>query len=634
MRNINYSSTEIRSKFLKFFENKLHKNIGSASMLPVNDPSLLFVNSGMSPLVPYLAGEKHAEGTRLVNSQKCFRAEDIDDIGDNRHNTFFEMLGNWSLGDYFKKDQLEWWYEFLISELQIDPKKLYQTVYAGDEDLGISKDEESVSIIKEIFKSNGIEAQVGPDTLTKGELGPGVEIDFEKVRIMGFQDKNWWQRGDTVGELGGPDSETFYDTGKVHDVKYGEFCHFNCDCGRFVEIGNSVFMQYKRTKDGWEELPSKNVDFGGGLVRLAMITQEKNNVFETDLFIDIINKIEELSGKKYNDYEKEFEVIADHLNAAVFLIGDDMGVVPSNTDQGYFVRRLIRRAIRFARNLEISEEKWIESVAKIVIEKYRNVYDELSRNSAKIINEFNEEEVKFKATLERGMDQFSKLKARIQAEGSKTINGVDAFDLYQTFGFPPEMTVEMAAENGLNVNIDEYNNELKKHQELSRSGSEGKFKGGLADSGEETARLHTATHLMLNALRQVLGEHVEQRGSNITSERLRFDFTHTEKMTAEQKEEVEKLVNEAIHAKVDILEEEMNVEAAKEVGAIGIFESKYGNNVKVFTIRDGERIYSKEICGGPHAKNTAELGTFKIKKEESSSAGVRRIKGVLTSTKE
>ena len=624
------NSKEIRKKYVEFFISKLHKNIGSASIIPINDPSLLFVNSGMSPLVPYLAGEKHPEGTRLVNSQKCFRAEDINDIGDNRHNTFFEMLGNWSLGDYFKKEQLEWWYEFLISELSINPKRLYQTVYAGNKDLGIEKDEESISIIKGIFEASNIVAEVGPDTLTKGELGPGVEINFEKVRIMGFQDKNWWQRGDTTGELGGPDSETFYDTGKKHDKKFGEYCHFNCDCGRFIEIGNSVFMQYKRTEDGWEELPDRNVDFGGGLVRLAMIKQNKNNVFETDLFINIINKIEELSGKRYSDYEKEFEIIADHLNAAVFLIGDDMGVSPSNTDQGYFVRRLIRRAIRFARNLEISEEKWMESVAKIVIEKYKDVYDELFKNSAKIISEFNEEEVKFKATLERGMDKFSKLKTRIEAEGSKTITGIDVFDLYQTYGFPPEMTVELAAENGLDVNINEYSIELKKHQELSRAGSEAKFKGGLADTGEETARLHSATHLMLHALRKVLGEHVEQRGSNITSERLRYDFTHTGKMTAEEKEEVEKLVNEAIHAKADVLEEEMSVDEAKKAGAIGIFESKYGNKVKVFTISDGEKIYSREICGGPHAKNTANLGYFKIKREESSSAGVRRIKAVLT----
>ncbi|MCX6800450.1 MAG: alanine--tRNA ligase-related protein, partial [Candidatus Falkowbacteria bacterium] len=343
------NSKEIRQLYLNFFQEKSHAIINSASLIPENDPSLLFVNSGMSPLVPYLLGERHPAGVRLTNSQKCFRAEDIDEVGDNRHNTFFEMLGNWSLGDYFKKDQLNWWYEFLIEKIGLDPIRLYQTVYLGDTAKNIPRDSDSVSILLEIFKKYHINANIGPDTENKGTDGPGRAIDFELERIFAYRDKNWWQRGDRVGELGGPDSETFYDTKKSHNEKFGKYCHLNCDCGRFIEIGNSVFMQYQKETNGWKELPSKNVDFGGGLERIVMASANQNNIFKTDLFLNIINKIESLSGKLYSEFEKEFEIIADHIKAATFIMGDSLGIAPSNTDQGYIVRRLIRRAVRFAK---------------------------------------------------------------------------------------------------------------------------------------------------------------------------------------------------------------------------------------------------------------------------------------------
>ncbi|MBL7058272.1 alanine--tRNA ligase [Patescibacteria group bacterium] len=622
------TSQQIREKYLNFFQAKQHAIIASSSLVPENDPSLLFINSGMSPLIPYLMGERHPNGNRLANSQKCCRTEDINEVGDNRHNTFFEMLGNWSLGDYYKKEQLDWWYELLIEEFKIDPSRLYQTIYLGDEKLKIERDSESINTLINIFGKYSVEANIGPDTDGKGEIGPGREIDFQNERIFAYRDKNWWQRGDAIGELGGPDSETFYDTKKNHDKKFGEFCHVNCDCGRFIEIGNSVFMQYQKTANGWTELPNKNVDFGGGLERISMVVQGKNNVFETDLFINTLTKIEELSDKKYIDYQREFEIISDHLKSAVFIIGDERGIVPTNTDQGYIVRRLIRRAIRFARNLEIKKDSWIALVAEIIINDYNNIYAELSKNKNKIIDEFNKEEAKFKTTLEKGIIEYKKIKS----QDSKIISGTEAFNLYQTYGFPLEMTEELAMEDGLTLNIEEFEEELKKHQILSRTSSEAKFKGGLADTNIETAKLHTATHLMLSALKQVLGNHIEQKGSNITGERLRFDFSHPEKLTPEQLIKIESIVNRAINAKAQINVVELSVEDAKEQGAIGVFELKYDEKVKVYTIESEKEVFSKEICGGPHANNTEDLGHFKIVKEESSSAGVRRIKAILKNT--
>lgn len=593
-------SKEIRAKFIDFFLARGHNAIPSASLIPEGDSTLLFVNSGMFPLVPYLLGEKHPAGIRLVNSQKSFRTEDIDEVGDNRHNTFFEMLGNWSLGDYWKSEQLNWWYEFLIEELKLDPKRLYQTVYAGSADGQIPKDTEAIEIVKQIFNKYGVD---------------------DENRVFEYIDKNWWQRGDAIGELGGPDSETFYDTGKEHDPKFGKECHVNCDCGKYIEIGNSVFMQYQKTANGWQELKNKNVDFGGGLERLCMATQAKPNIFETDLFIEAIKKIEELSGQKYADNNRPFEIIADHLKAATFIIGDEKGIAPSNTDQGYIVRRLIRRAIRFGRQLGIAQTNWTTLVAAIYLELYKDVYPELAKNHDVIIEQLTKEETKFAATLEKGEKEFSKLTTAISSE--------QAFDLYQSYGFPIEMTIELAKEKGLSVDESGFEAELKKHQDLSRTASAGKFKGGLADHSVETTKLHTASHLLLAALRRVLGDHVSQRGSNITAERLRFDFPYPEKMTPEQIKQVEDLVNQAINDKLPVHFEEMPIEKAREIGATGVFDSKYGDRVKVYFMGNEPDYFSKEICGGPHVENTSELGHFRITKEESSSSGIRRIKAVV-----
>lgn len=614
-------ATQIRQKYLDFFKAREHVIISSASLVPENDSSLLFVNSGMFPLVPYLLGQTHPSGQRLVNSQKSFRTEDIEEVGDNRHNTFFEMLGNWSLGDYWKSEQLHWWYEFLIDELKLDPQRLYQSVYIGSADGQIPRDTDSVEILLQIFAKYGIDADEAPDMIDGKYPTQDLELGVSRYRIFAYREKNWWQRGDAVGELGGPDSETFYDTGKDHDKKFGEFCHPNCDCGRFIEIGNSVFMQYQKTETGWQELANKNVDFGGGLERLTMVKQAKSNVFQTDLFLDAINKIEELSGKKYEDDNRPFEIIADHLKAATFIMGDEKGIGPSNSDQGYIVRRLIRRAIRFGRQLGISRKEWCGQVAQLFIDNYCEVYPELAKNSVFVISELIKEESKFSETLEKGEKEFEKF--------SGNISGEQAFNLYQTFGFPIEMTVELAQEKGVTVDENSFYIELAKHQELSRTASAGKFKGGLADHSTETTRLHTATHLLLAALRRVLGDHVYQKGSNITAERLRFDFPHPEKMTAEQIAEVEKIVNEAIEAKLPVHFEEMSLDKAREIGASGVFDSKYQETVKVYCVGNEGDYYSKEICGGPHVENTAELGHFKILKEESSSAGIRRIKAVL-----
>ncbi|NLZ74757.1 alanine--tRNA ligase [Candidatus Falkowbacteria bacterium] len=624
------TSSEIRQKYLDFFAARGHAVISSASLIPENDPTVLFTTAGMHPLIPYLLGEAHPAGSRLVDSQKCFRADDIDEVGDKRHNTFFEMLGNWSFGDYFKTEQLTWWYQFLFEELGLDPQRVYQSVYAGSEDGKIEKDEESIKVLKELFAKYGITAEEGPTTFGKGEDGPGQEIDFSRMRIFPYRDKNWWMRGETIGEPGGPDSETFYDTGKPHDPKFGPHCHLNCDCGRFLEIGNSVFMQYKKTAAGWEELKNKNVDFGGGLERIAMVLQEKDSIFKGDLFSRIIAKIEELSGKKYEEDTRSFEVIADHIKAATFIVGDNKGVAPSNTDQGYIVRRLLRRAIRFGRQLGITQEAWVDKIAQVVVDDYALAYPELVKNKEFIFTEFKKEEEKFLRTLEKGLAEFKK----IAVNG---IDGVAAFNLYQSYGFPFEITEELAKENGITIDRAGFEAELKKHQALSRTAAAGKFKGGLADAGEATTKLHTAAHLLLAALRQVLGDHVFQRGSNITAERLRLDFSHPEKMTAEQLKKVEDLVNQAIAENYEVICEELSLEEAKKRGAMGVFESKYGEKVKVYSAchlkadqqPDIEGAFSQEICGGPHVKNTGTLGHFKIQKEEASSAGVRRIKAIL-----
>ncbi len=610
------TSKEIRQKYLDFFEKKGHVIIPSASIMPENDPTTLFTGSGMQPMLPYLLGEKHPSGTRITDSQKSFRAPDIEDVGDNRHTTFFEMLGNWSLGDYFKKEQIEWMFEFLTKELKLDPNRIYVSVFRGDEKLEIPRDDEAVKLWQEQFDSLGVDAKA-VDMAEKEGMQDG--------RIFYYDEKeNWWSRSGTpsqmpVGEPGGPDSEMFWDFGadlKIHENSpyKDQPCHPACDCGRFLEIGNNVFMSYIKTESGFEPLENKDIDFGGGLERMAVAVLDNPDVFMSDLFEGMKNKLEEMTDKKYGENEeftKSFRIVMDHLRGAVFIIGDDKGVVPSNTDQGYIVRRLIRRAIRYGKQLGITQETWLKEIAQIVINNYKEAYPELERNQDFILNEFTKEEIKFSKTLEKGLKELEK--------------GTDPFILFTTYGFPIEMTQELAKEKGIEIDLEDFERKMKEHQEKSRTAATGKFKSGLSDHSEKTTRLHTVAHLLLATLQKVLGSEVIQRGSNITPERLRFDFSWGEKLTDEQKAEIESLVNEAIEQKIPISCKEMTLDEAKEEGASGIFEDKYGDKVKVYEI--GE--FSHEICSGPHVENTSELGKFKIVKEKSSSAGVRRIKAVL-----
>jgi len=620
------TAKELREKYLNFFKERGHEIVPSASLVPENDPTTLFTGSGMQPMLPYLMGETHPLGKRITDSQKSFRSGDIEEVGDNRHTTLFEMLGNWSLGDYFKQEQIPWIFEFLTETVGLDPKNIYVTVFRGDERLKIVRDNEAVNIWQKVFKKKCIEAKVVDNAEKDGMQGG--RIFFYPV------EKNWWSRVGVpdnmpVGEPGGPDSEMFWDFGEdlgLHEKSKwkDQPCHVNCDCGRFLEIGNSVFMEYLKTEDGFELLKQKNVDFGGGLERILAAANNNPDVFLTDIFQEAKEKVEKISGKKYTDNPEAFRVILDHLRAATFLISD--GVYPSNKDQGYFVRRLIRRAVRYAHNLGVenpaqggsaSGGNFCSEIAKIYIEKFKDPYADLEKNSVRILEELEKEEDAFRKTLEKGLNKFEKL---------NSLTGKDAFDLYQTYGFPLEMTKELGEEKGLKIDEEEFKKEFKKHQDLSRTAAEGKFKGGLADHSEKTTAFHTTTHLMLAGLRKILGNDVHQKGSNITEERIRFDFSYPEKLTDEQKQAVEDYVNEAIKAKIPVKMEEMSLEEVREQGAEGAFENKYGDVVKVFSIEG----FSKEICGGPHVANTRDIkGKFKIKKEESSSAGVRRIKAVL-----
>lgn len=624
---------DIRQRYLAFFEARGHKILPSAPLLPENDPTTLFTGSGMQPMVPYLLGEPHPEGTRLADSQKCFRSGDIEEVGDNRHTTFFEMLGNWSLGDYFKKEQVSWMFEFLTKEIGLDPNRLYVTVFRGNDQ--IERDEETVGLWKDAFASAGIAAEAVDFSEVEGMRGGRIFYYGEK--------KNWWSRSGTpdkmpVGEPGGPDTEMFWDFGiqlGLHEASAfaAEPCHVNCDCGRFAEIGNNVFMQYKKTETGFEKLPKQNVDFGGGLERIAFASNDNPDMFLISLFDEARAVITKATGKIYGADETDtyaFRVILDHLRAATFLIGD--GVIPSNKDQGYFVRRLIRRAIRFAHKLG-ANDAFCASVVSAYVETYRDAYPELGDKRDGIVAEITKEEAKFKASLDKGLREFEKTFAK-----SGAVSGVDAFNLYQSYGFPWELTEELAREKGQAVDRDVFQQEFKKHQDLSRSGSEQKFAGGLADHSEEVVRLHTATHMLHQALRTVLGPHVFQRGSNITAERLRFDFSHPDKMTPEQIAEAEAIVNANIQKALPVHFEILDLDEAKARGAIGVFEDKYatlGGKIKVYFIGDeatGE-YYSKEVCGGPHVANTSDLGSFKISKEEPVAAGVRRIKATVTGPK-
>jgi len=611
------TSSEIRKKFIKFFKTKEHKEISSASLIPENDPTVLFTTAGMHPLVPYLLGEKHPSGSRLVDVQKCIRTGDIDEVGDQWHLSFFEMLGNWSLGDYSKEEAISWSFEFLTAKkwLGIDPNKLYVSVFKGDDDS--PRDEDAITSWQNNFKKAGIEAKVW----VTGDAKEGEKIfPFTKK-------ENWWELPGEIGPCG-PCSEMFYDTGKE---KCSELCNPSCSCGKYVEIWNDVFMFYKKIGKGKYELSKqKNIDTGMGLERMTAVMQGKDNNYETELFTPIIDGVEKISGKKYkesNDSKKAMEIIADHIRAATFLLGDPKGIAPSNLGQGYILRRFIRRAARYGKKLGTNND-FISSIAKIIIENYKAIYPELEKNKSFIITELEKEEKKFKTTLEKGLKELHKL-----IEEKKSINGKDAFFIYSTYGFPIEMIEEEISQTDCSINKDEFIEEMKKHQELSRTASAGMFKGGLTDDSEQTTKYHTTTHLLHQALRQVLGNHVQQKGSNINSARLRFDFSHTEKMTDEEKKRVEKIVNEQIKKALTVHCEEMTVEEAKKTGALGFFESKYGERIKVYSIgssiSEGGEFFSREICGGPHVANTSELGEYKIKKEESSSAGVRRIKSVL-----
>ncbi|MBO5925205.1 MAG: alanine--tRNA ligase [Clostridia bacterium] len=590
-------ANDLRKKYLDFFKAKGHTVIQSASLIPDNDPTVLFTTAGMHPLVPYLLGAKHPAGTRLTDVQKCVRTGDIDEVGDASHLTFFEMLGNWSLGDYFKREAISWSWEFLTKELGISPDRLAVSVFEGDENA--PKDTESADI--------------------------WAECGMDRSRIFFLPKKhNWWGPAGLTGPCG-PDTEMFIDNGKP---ACSPECSPACNCGKYLEIWNDVFMQYNKTEAGtFEPLSQKNVDTGMGLERTICILQGKSSVYDTDVFAPAISLIETLSGKKYgesDDVTRAMRVVADHTRTATFIMGDDLGVTPSNVDQGYVLRRLIRRAVRFSRTLELPEGS-LEKIAKVYIDQYKDVYKELERNADKILKEFNLEVTRFEKTLAQGIKEFDKVAFYLEKSGNTSISGKLAFKLYDTFGFPIEMTVELASEKGMSVDIEGFNKAFEEHQLKSQAGAEKKFKCGLADDSEETVKLHTATHLLHAALRKVLGTEVAQKGSNITPERLRFDFSFERAMTADEIKQVEDLVNEYIKAGVEITCEEMSVEDAKSAGAIGLFMDKYGEVVKVYTM--GE--YSKEICGGPHASNTADLVSFKILKEQSSSSGVRRIKAVI-----
>ena len=596
-----YHSADLRAMFLKFFQDHGHAVISSASVIPENDPTVLFTTAGMHPLVPYLMGQKHPAGTRLTDVQKCVRTGDIEDVGDFSHLTFFEMLGNWSLGDYFKKEMIPWSWEFLTSEkyLGLPKDRLAFTVFAGDKDC--PRDEESANL----WRSCGV-------------------ADDHIFYLP--KENNWWGPAGVTGPCG-PDTEMFIITDKE---PCGPDCSPACSCGRYLEIWNDVFMQYNKKEDGtFEPLAQKNVDTGMGLERTICVLNGKKSVYETDLFENILGKIAELSGKTYGEDEattKAFRIIADHMRTSTFIMGDDRGVSPANVDQGYVLRRLIRRAVRYGMEIGMPEG-FTGEIANVIIEQYKDVYPELKRNEAFVLDQLALEETRFAKTLKQGNREFEKLAQRVK---DGRIDGESAFHLYDTYGFPVEMTCELAKDAGLTVDMEGFKECFKKHQATSQAGAEQRFKGGLADHSAQSARLHTATHLLHAALRKVLGDEVAQKGSNITAERLRFDFSFGRKMTKEEIAEVERLVNEAIDAHAPIVCEEMTVPEAKAQGAIGLFTSKYGENVKVYTMGP----YSKEICGGPHATNTGDLKSFKIQKEESSSAGVRRIKAVIGTTAE
>jgi alanyl-tRNA synthetase len=595
------TAAELRRKYQEFFQSKGHAVISGKSLIPENDPTVLFNTAGMQPLVPYLLGEKHPLGTRLTDVQKCVRTGDIEEVGDPSHLTFFEMLGNWSLGDYFKKDAISWSFEFLTSKqwLGIPKEKLWVTVFAGEE--GIPRDEESADIWK------------------------GLGIPANRISYLPRKD-NWWGPAGLTGPCG-PDSEMFYDTGRT--CPKGDACEGpSCGCRKWLEIWNDVFMQYNKDAEGqYNLLPKPNVDTGMGVERTSCILQGKTSVYETELFTPIIAAVEKASGYTYGTDEAKdtyVRVICDHVKTSCFILGDDLGVKPSNLGQGYVLRRLIRRAVRNGRKLGITGT-FLKIPAAAVMDIYRGIYDEIVGRAEMVFDELTHEEERFLKTLEHGEKEWEKMLPGLLKNPQKVVSGRTAFKLYDTYGFPIEITTDLAAEAGMTVDKPGFDEAFAKHQELSKAGADKTFKGGLADHSEMTTALHTATHLMHKALQIVLGPHAKQKGSNITPERLRFDFSHDAKMTPEQIAEVEKIVNEQIARALPVSMTMMNIDEAKGLGAMALFGDKYEETVKVYKIGD----FSTEVCGGPHVENTKTLGKFKIQKEEASSAGVRRIRAVL-----
>lgn len=627
------NAQDIRNEYLKFFAERQHAVVKRAPLVLTGDPTTLFTGSGMQPMIPYLLGEAHPEGKRIADSQTCLRAQDIDDIGDNRHTTFFEMLGNWSMGDYFKEQQVEWMFEFLDTVVKLDMSRLYVTCFIGAPEYGIAKDTEAAEVWKRLFEAKGLstgEAEIGSE-----EEGYARGIK-EGERIFYYDgSKNWWSRNGKpettpIGDPCGPDSEMFYDFGTPHDPSYGEFCHPNCDCGRFMEIGNNVFMAYRKVAEGqFEPLEQPNIDHGSGLERIAAAKQGDPDVFKISLMWPIVEKLQDLSGKKYESHTESMRVIADHLRAATFLAVD--GCVPSNKEQGYVMRRLLRRAIRYSFDLGI-EQNFLQEVVPVIADMYEADFPEVKAQRDEVIAVLVKEEKVFRQTLRKGLAQLTKF-------AKEGLTGAELFTLYDTYGFPVELSTEEAYKQEIQLSDNwrhEFDDKMAEQRQRSQTAAKGVFKGGLGGQTLQHKKYHTATHLMYQALRDVLGDHVVQRGSNITEERLRFDFSHTEKVTREQLDEVERIVNEEIakDLKVSFAEYPTDV-AINEKGALGQFGDRYGETVKVYQMLadDADSPYSFEICGGPHVDHTLELfeggKKFKITKEEASSAGVRRIKAIL-----
>lgn len=623
------NAQEIRNAYLKFFNDRQHEVISRAPLMLKDDPTTLFTGSGMQPLLPYLLGKTHPAGARLVDSQTCLRAQDIEDVGDNRHTTFFEMLGNWSMGDYFKEQQIRWFFEFLTDIVGLDASKIYVTCFIGDEAHGIPRDDEAAGIWQQVFAEKGIDNKI----VELGSAENGDKLGMQGGRIFFYDDgENWWSRGGgldktPIGDPCGPDSEVFYDFGPQNHAEGYGLAHPASDSGQFMEIGNQVFMQYRRLEDGsFEPLERTNVDFGGGLERIAAAQIDSPDVFKISLLWPIIEKLQHLSGKKYESHTESMRVIADHLRAATFLAVD--GCVPANKEQGYVMRRLLRRAIRFAFDLGV-EQNFFEEIVPIVADLYTTDYPEVAAKRDEIIGVLVKEEKVFRQTLRKGLKQLEKF-------ASDGLTGAELFTLYDTFGFPVELSTEEAFKQNITLSENwrqEFDDKMLEQRTRSQTAAKGTFKGGLGGQTLQHMKYHTATHLMYAALKKVVGDHVTQHGSNITEERLRFDFNNDEKVTREQLDEVEKLVNEWISWDLPVSFHEYPTAEAFAMGAIGAFGDKYGEMVKVYKMGDEPRRVSFEICGGPHVDHTAQLAeggkSFKITKEESSSAGIRRVKAVL-----